>query len=131
MFTRKLTLLACGTAMAGLVALAGEAASATASKTNHLTFSGAIALPGVTLARGAYTFELIEGHPDIVRVLSRDGSQVYFMGFTRKVTRPSGLPAARTVTFVETPPGAATRVNTWYPLGASSGHQFLYPDLAR
>jgi hypothetical protein len=131
MFTRKLTLLAGGMAMAGLVALAGDAASLTASKTNHLTFSGAIALPGVTLARGTYTFEVIDGQPSIVRVLSRDRLQVYFMGFTRTVSRPAGLPAARTVTLDETLGGVAPRINTWYPLGAASGHQFLYPDRAR
>jgi len=131
MFTRKLTLLACGTAMAGLVALAGEAASLTIGKTNHLTFSAAVALLGVTLARGTYTFEVIDGQPSIVRVLSRDRSQVYFMGFTRTVTRPAGLAAARPVTLRETPRGATPRIDTWYPLGASNGHQFLYPDAAR
>ena len=131
MFTRTLTLLACGAAVLGLVAISGEAAALTGSGTNHLTFSGAIALPGVTLARGTYTFEAIPGQSDIVRVLSRDRSQVHFMGFTRKVTRPAELPAARTVTFAETPRGVAPRINTWYPLGGSSGHQFLYPDPTR
>lgn len=132
MFTRKLALLACGAAVLGLgIASSGKAASMVASRTNHLTFSGPVGLPGVTLARGTYPFELIPLHPDILRVLSRDGSKVYFTGFARQVSRPAGLRDDRIVTFAETPRGVAPRGNTWYPMGESTGDQFIYPDAAR
>lgn len=132
MFTHKLALFACGAAIVGLgIASSGGAASMVASRTNHLTFSGPVGLPGVTLPRGTYTFELIPLHPDIVRVLSRDGSQLYFTGLARQVRRPAGLPADRIVTLLETPRGVAPRINAWYPMGGSIGHQFIYPDATR
>jgi hypothetical protein len=123
-------LLACGAATLGLVvATSGDAASI--GRTNHLTFSGTVALPGVVLARGVYTFEAMPDHPAIVRVLSRDRSVLYFTGFTGRVTRPLGLRAGRPVTFAETPRGAAPRISVWYPDGQQAGYQFLYADARR
>jgi hypothetical protein len=131
MFTRRLALIACGAAVLGLaVAPAGDAASL-ALKTNHLTFNGAVALPGVTLPRGTYTFEIVELHPDIVRVLSRDGSRVYFTGFTTTVDRPMDQRAERLITLVETPRGVPPRIETWYPIGESTGRRFIYRYAAR
>ena len=130
MFTRRLALIACGAVVLGLaVAPAGDASSL-ALKTDHLTFSGAVALPGVTLPRGTYTFEVVELHPSIVRVLSRDGSRVYFTGFTTTVNRPKDQPANRLVTLMETSRGVAPRIETWYPIGQSTGRRFIYPDAA-
>ena len=64
MFTRKLALAVCGAMVLGLtVASSGGAASMTAGKTNHLTFSGPVGLPGVTLPGGTYAFELIRCTP--------------------------------------------------------------------
>ena len=79
MVTRKSALMVCGAVMLGFtLANPGRAASTAASQTNRLTFSGPVGLPGVTLPRGTYTFEVIPLHPDIVRVLSRDRSRVSF-----------------------------------------------------
>lgn len=131
MLTRRLALIACGTAVLSLTVAASGHASGPAVKTNHLTFSGAVGLPGVTLPRGTYTFEVVDLHPAIVRVLSRDGSRLYFTGFTTPVTRPVGQPADRLVTILETPRGVAPRIETWYPLGESTGRRFIYPDPTR
>jgi hypothetical protein len=132
MFTRKSALMLCGAIVLGLtVASPGGAASSAVSQTNHLTFSGPVGLPGVTLPRGTYTFQGIPLHPDIVRVLSRDGSRLYFTGFSTRVARPAGLPADRLVTLAETPRGVAPRISAWYPIGASEGQAFLYPDVTR
>ena len=132
MFTRKSALMACGAVVLGLtLANPGRAASTAASQTNHLTFSGPIGLPGVTLPRGTYTFEVTPLHPDIVRVLSRDGSRLYFTGFTMRVARPAGLSADRPVTLAETPRGVAPRITAWYPVGASQGQAFRYSDATR
>jgi hypothetical protein len=122
----------CGAVVSGLtLANAGGAASTAEVQTNHLTFSGPVGLPGVTLPRGTYTFELIPLHPDIVRVLSRDGSRVYFTGFTMRVPRPASLPADAMVSVAETVRGVAPRISAWYPIGASTGQVFRYPDATR
>ena len=97
----------------------------TPNRTTLLTFSGQVALPGVVLTAGTYTFERADGHPDIVRVLSRDRSRVYFMAFTRQVDRPEGLPASRIVTFGEAS-GGAPPIEAWYPPDSSTGHGFIY-----
>lgn len=132
MITRKSALMVCGAVMLGLtLANPGSAASTAASQTNHLTFSGPVGLPGVTLPGGTYTFEVIPLHPDIVRVLSRDGSRVYFTGFTVHVARPAGLSADQPVTLAETRRGVAPRITAWYPVGASQGQAFRYPDVKR
>jgi hypothetical protein len=132
MFTRKSALMACGAVVLGLtLANPGRAASTAASQTNHLTFSGPVGLPRVTLPGGTYTFEVIPLHPDIVRVLSRDGLHVYFTGFTMRVARPAGLPPDRLVTLAETARGVAPRITAWYPAGASEGQAFRYPDVTR
>jgi hypothetical protein len=132
MVTRKSALMVCGAVMLGLtLANPGRAASTAASQTNHLTFTGPVALPGVTLPRGTYTFEVVDLHPDIVRVLSRDGSRVYFTGFTNGIARPAGLSADRLVTLAETARGIAPRIEAWYPIGKSTGRRFIYPDATR
>jgi len=131
MLTRRLALIACGAAVLGLAIVPVGDASALAVGTNHLTFNGAVALPGVTLPRGTYMFEVVDLHPDIVRVLSRDGSQVYFMGFTATVARPADQGADRLVTLAETSRGVPPRIETWYPIGQSTGRRFIYPDATR
>jgi hypothetical protein len=132
MFTRHLTRIVCGAALLGLVVASPDGAAATAPRqTTYLTFSGPVSLPGVTLPGGTYTFELIPLRPDMVRVLSRDRSQVYFTGFTRQVPRPAGLTADRPVTFGETPRGMAPRIQTWYPPDLLTGNAFIYPTAPR
>lgn len=132
MAIRRFVLIACGMAVLGLiVTTSGHAAWALASRTNHLTFSRPVGLPGIALAPGTYTFLTIESHPDIVRVQNRDGSATYFTGFTRLVRRPVGLRRDRMVTFAETPRGVPSRIDTWYPIGESTGRQFIYVDQTR
>jgi hypothetical protein len=132
MFTRKSALMVCGAVVLGLtVASPNGAASNAVGQTNHLTFSGAFGLPGVALPRGTYTFQVVDLHPDIVRVLSRDGSRLYFTGFTATVARPKTQRAEQVVTLMETSRGVAPRIETWYPLGESTGRRFIYPDPTR
>jgi hypothetical protein len=128
---RKSALIVCGAVLSLIFAASGDAASPTATRTQHLTFGGPIGLPGVSLGPGTYTFLVIESHPDIVRVQSHDGSAVYYTGFTRLVPRPASLRSDRTVTFAETPRGAPPRIDTWYPLESDTGRQFIYPDTRR
>jgi hypothetical protein len=127
MMNRRLALLAGGFMIFGL-ASATLYASGESQHTMYLTFNTPFALPGVALPAGTYIFERAEfTTPDIVRVMSRDGSHVYFTAFTRAISRPPGLPANRHVSFGEVAPGYTPPVMAWYPAGQSMGHQFIYP----
>src|SRR6516164_3213044 len=105
----SLALLASGGFMAAADSLWGGGA-----EPNDLTFSGPVALPGVVLPAGTYTFERPSWNsPDIVRVVSRDRKRPYFMGYTRRVDRPAGA-ADQFVTFGEAPAGAPPPITVWY-----------------
>jgi hypothetical protein len=95
---------------------------------NRVTFNQPVKLPGVVLPAGTYEFELAPAgtHRDIVRVSSRTG-QPYFVGFTRSVVRPRGLPKEVIVAFGETEVGVPSPIAVWYPLNDASGHAFVYP----
>ena len=94
MFKRTVVLVAAAAAVAALITASSIHASSVSpmalSKVNHLTFSGAVRLPGTVLTPGTYTFEAgpIGTNRDIVRVTTRDGRRVLFMGFTTPVSRP-------------------------------------------
>jgi hypothetical protein len=133
MLKHKWVLTTFGAAILGLIVGASGEAWGTANNTNYLTFSGPVALPGVSLPGGTYIFELAESASsrDIVVVRSRDRSKLYFMGFTTMVSRPHDLPFDSRVTFGESLQGTPPRITAWYPEGASTGHRFLYHDRGR
>jgi hypothetical protein len=117
------------TAVAALALASTSARAWGPTNTTYLTFSGPVSLPGVTLAKGTYTFERPDGIAHVVRVTSRAGSHVYFTGFTVPVTRPDGVPRHRAITFRgEVQPGSAPEIDAWYPDGNSTGEQFIYYD---
>ena len=95
---------------------------------DKITFSGAVALPGVVLPAGAYTFEI--ANPDsslsVVRVTRRDTGRVLFSGHTQTIPRPVNLPADQLVGLGEAPRGEAVPIMVWYPSGRSQGHRFTY-----
>ena len=119
--------LAVGAAVVAVVVMAASA-QAWNSRINHVTFSGAVSLPGVGLSAGTYTFELAppSGGLDVVRVTSRDGRRVFYTGFTQVVMRPAGLGRDDIVTFGEARTGHAAPIDVWFPVGAETGHRFLY-----
>ena len=113
---------------AALTAVMGATAAPVSMLTPHvndLTFSHAVALPGVTLAAGTYTFESgpAAGNPNIVRVTTKNGQRVLYMGFTIPLGRPTG---ASPVVFGEAVAGAPTPIVAWYPIGSSRGFEFRY-----
>ena len=128
MVNSKWVLTALSAMLLGSVVAASGEAWGTGIKTNQLTFSGSFTLPGMTLPAGTYTFELADPtlSLDIVRVVSRDRSKVYYTGFTALVPRPAGLPADRMLTFGEVPAGMPPPIAAWYPTGESIGHRFIY-----
>jgi inosine-uridine nucleoside N-ribohydrolase len=125
MCTHKSFLAALGAAT--LVVLIAASAHAWGSPgTNYLTFSRAVALPGVTLAPGTYIFRLpSETDRNIVQVLTRDTSKPIYMGMTRPVERPRG-DMKRMVTLGETSAAQAPPIAAWFPIGERDGHEFIY-----
>jgi hypothetical protein len=66
-FHRTVALVIGGAVLWGFAGMAGSAS--TFKKTTYVRFSGAVALPGVTLSAGEYLFELV--NPDTSRMSSR------------------------------------------------------------
>jgi hypothetical protein len=131
MFNPRVVLRACG-ALLGLIIAAGTvttlSASVRSNRLEYLTFSGPVSLPGVTLSRGTYTFEVAnsESSADIVRVRNRATDAVVFLGFTYRVERPKGMADNRSIVFGEAPRGVVPPILEWYPSGDMTGHQFRY-----
>lgn len=128
MFNRTSVLTVCAVGAVALLIAASSQAWTPISRATHLTLTRTVALPGVVLGPGAYTFELVPqsgGRPDIVRVSSRDG-RVWYTGFTMLVARPAEMPKDRVLTFGEALAGEPTPIAAWFPIGESTGHHFLY-----
>ena len=132
MLKSRLILPACGAAILGVVSTVSLHAN-DARHTTYLTFSAPVALPGVALPAGTYIFEhpIPEAGGNLVRVKSADGAHVYLTAFTRIVERPARLKSALHVLFAEVPRGMTPPIKVWYPAGASTGNEFIYPKNSR
>ena len=129
MFNRKWAMTICAVVAAGpLMAGSIHGQVMSPSRVNYLTFSKPVVLPGVVLPAGTYTFEAgPDGRSrDIVLVTSRDGKRHTYLGFTRDVQRPEGIPADQLVGFGEAPAKEPLPIAVWYPVGSTRGHEFLY-----
>jgi hypothetical protein len=98
------------------------------SHQNNLTFNRSVALPGVVLPAGSYMFDLAASTSslDVVVVRDKARTKVYYMGFTNSVRRPAGMAKTATITFGEASANQPPPIATWYEMGDSLGHQFLY-----
>lgn len=129
MLTIKRSLLSA--ALACLIA--APSLAQTVDRRTTFTFSGPVAIPGVTLPAGSYLFRL--ANPDtshrVVQVLSADGTKPYAMIFSIPAERPE--PAAKPeVRFMETASGMPSAIKTWWYPGERIGYEFIYPkDQAR
>ena len=81
---------------------------------HYVTFSGPVALPGVTLKPGTYVFEMPSSTTGLYVVSVRDaaGSRPCFIGLTQRIERPAG----------NVPP-VMLPIIAWYPRGESAGHK--------
>jgi hypothetical protein len=97
------------------------------SRTQYLTFSRPVELPGITLHSGTYVFELPDstGAPDIVRVMSGDRKTVFLTAYTRSVQRPANVPATELVSFREVAPNQPIPITVWWS-DAQRGREFVY-----
>jgi hypothetical protein len=128
MVNRKVALAVCVAAVL-VAALAARVGATDAAKTTYLTFSKPVALPGIALNSGTYIFEIAnpDTNADVVRVMSRDRSISYFMGFTRPIPRPKNVDSTQSVSLGESAAGVAPRVTVWWPEYESTGREFVYP----
>ena len=114
----------------GLAAAGAASAHAwgNGSGLTYLTFSGPVALPGVTLEAGTYAFELHDpaNSTNVVLVRDRNRRRPFYLGITQRVARPAGLGNRSTVSLGEAPRGEPTPIVAWYPSDASYGLQFIY-----
>ena len=132
MLNRRSMLTVCGAAIFAVVLVGSVEAWGNARRTNYLTFNTPFALPGVALPPGTYIFELADPDvSDVVRVLSRDRSQVYLTAFTHTFELPRGRRPNRPVSFAEVPKGMTPPVTAWYPIGEAVAHQFIYAANSR
>ena len=111
------------------VALCASAAQAQPEdKHTYFTFSGPIALPGVTLPAGRYVFRIVDTTTSrkVIQVLSDDEKKPFAMMNTIPDTRRDA-PKDATVAFYETPRGTPAAVKSWWYPGETTGYQFIYP----
>jgi hypothetical protein len=128
MLARTLRITALAALVAATVTVGSlHAAGADFNRTQYLTFTRAVALPGVALNAGTYIFELPspDASPDVVRVMSRDRKIVYFTAFTRAIARTAVVPGSQLVSLKEVPAGQPAPIAVWWS-DARSGRQFLY-----
>jgi hypothetical protein len=128
MFNRRIALAALALALVTMFAAPPMHAGATLTNVNRVTFNSPVALPGIILLPGSYAFEAgaLGMNPNIVRVTSPDYQKLYFVGFTQRVARPANMKSNEVVSLGEAAIGAPTPIRAWYPIGSSTGHEFLY-----
>jgi len=114
---------------AGALALmvAGSVMALDVNHENRLTFSRSVALPGVVLPAGTYSFDIADSTAfDVVVVRNKERTKVFYMGFTTLVLRPKGMSLNTPVTVGEAPSNEAPPITAWYEIGHTLGRQFRY-----
>ena len=113
-----LAVMLVGTGSAGVHAWSGQR--------NTIRFGGAVALPGVGLPAGEYSFEVVRtASADVVRVSRANDNHAYYMGFTNRVNRPRAL-GDHAIVLGEAPAGSPQPIRVWYPTDGGDGHEFVY-----
>lgn len=117
-------------AVAVFLAMPAETARAAQPDSNAivLTFSGPMIVPGVTLPAGKYRFEEADTSTTSgpIHIKSEDGTKHFATVMAIPVRRTDGKGDV-VVKFAETDPGVAPAIRAWFPPGALTGHQFIYP----
>jgi hypothetical protein len=119
----KLVRIGCATAALALM-VAGSVMAFGVNHQNKLTFSRAVALPGIVLPAGSYTFDLASDTADVVVVRNR--TKVFYMGFTNQVLRPTWMPSGGLVMIGEASANEPAPITAWYEIGGTIGHEFRY-----
>jgi len=115
----------------GIVALVcGLNSPATAYTLDHrtlFTFNQPIALPGVTLPAGTYTFRVADPMSGkVVQVLNGSGTQSFAMLLSIPAYRADAAKESE-ISFMETASGMPAAVKIWWQEGSTQGYEFIYP----
>ena len=120
--TKAKSLIVAG-AILGSFVMAASGQASNIARTEYLTMRGWTALPGVVLPPGTYRFEVIAGHPDLVRVTNRATRRVHYTGFTDIIEAPQ---RGESLMFGEAPRGEAIPIRAWFPDGSRRGNVFRH-----
>jgi hypothetical protein len=90
-----------------------------------MTFSGPVALPGLSLASGTYMFRHLS--PRVVQVASASG-RAYSMYITIPAVRDTATDDYAVVLGAPAAPGAPRRIVALFAPGEMTGEQFVYSD---
>ena len=85
-----------------------------------------MALPGVVLPAGSYSFDTPFDNPNVVIVRNMARSKVFYTGFTTLALRPAGMLSKTVVTLGEVKANEVPPVTAWYEIGGALGHEFRY-----
>ncbi len=114
---KVLLILSFATAFGVMFATAGSAQDLRPmDKATHVTFSGPVSLPGVSLPAGTYLFRFADVNvSSVLEVLSEDGKTSYAMISTIPIERPAeASKKGEMVTFKETPTDAPPAIDAWF-----------------
>jgi len=110
----------------GVLLAAMTAGAGPWDRRTHFTFSGPVAVPGLTLPAGEYIFRLVDTiDRSVIQVLSADGQQSYAMFFGHRVFRTDVLTVPE-LRFMETAAGMPPAIESWWYPGVRDGYEFLY-----
>ena len=124
-WNRKSVRIGCATAVLALLA-AGSVMAFGVNHKNNLTFNRPVALPGVVLPAGTYSFDVATDTAlDVVVVRDARGNKFY-TGFTTAVSRPAGMSWNTLIVTGEASKNQAAPIRTWYEIGSELGHEFRY-----
>lgn len=116
----------CAAAAVAVALTATAHARSLGPRSNLVSVTRPVALPGVVLDPGEYVFEVLTaGGGSVVRVSTSAGNTKY-LGITLRAERPRNIPAGVSITLGEAPAGQPQPIRAWFPEGLDEGHQFLY-----
>ena len=116
-----------GCAAGALALMVAGSVMAMTGHENQLTFNRPVALPGVVLPAGSYTFDTADSNAlDVVVVRNKATNKVLYMGFTTQVSRPRGMSPNTLVTLGEASGNEPLPITAWYEIGQAMGHEFRY-----
>jgi hypothetical protein len=126
---KRVTLIAAAIVVAVLAMLTTRVAAqdTNVNQRTHMTFSGTVEMPGVTLPAGTYVFRLADTpQRNVVQVLSDDEQDILGQWTFVQAQRPKAT-GDTVVMFKETKEGMMPAVQYWYYPGESIGKEFIYP----
>lgn len=130
--------LVCGSGAAGAqsqaprfkqrVTVQGSAVVKGSPGDHHLTFSGPVALPGVSLPPGTYEFRRPGLDGSVIQVLGSGGTMTLAMFHTSPAQRNGSIADYEVVFGPPLAPGSPATILSWFTPGSSTGRAVIYPQ---